>query len=232
MWGRGPIALSAWLLAGMLPCAQAGVLSEAERSELFSHELVSLQSAPVPVRVNGVSLWWSECRSALPPAALLKALGPGWHRALAPAAPGNAWLFSKQLGLRLHTLQLQASSDGGSSGRWSMFDASQPPQVAPRPPLPLPATTHVDTVIEQLDGDARSTQYLGAASPPPALWQSRALRLALAAGWRRQGATVEPRPGEFQALVRGNEQVDLLVLPGNPGSRFVLNRHPAPGAAP
>jgi hypothetical protein len=229
--------LAVLVLVALVPTAGASLATAgewlpAEFEQLFPHQEVALQSAVVAVRVNGVPLWWSACESQLAPGPLLKSLAPRWQRAAAPDGPGNWWVYTAQSGTRLHTLQLRMAPGGGSSGFCSVLDAATRPRSAARPPLALPPGARIDSVIEQLDASARSTQFIGTASAPPARWQALFLRLAQHSGWSRVNAGAAPPAGELLALARTGEQLEVLVLPGAAGSRFVLNQHPVPGARP
>jgi hypothetical protein len=232
------LALCALWRVGAATAAAAGAteispgLSIEERRLLSPHGEVSLQSGPVAVRVNGVPLSWAACASSWAPQDLPGVPGSGWQRASGPEGSGGWWVYAARVGTRLHTLQLRPAPAGGSVGFWSVLDAALRPLPAPRPPLALPAHSRIDSVIEQLDVAARSSQYLGTAPIDPARWQGRLLRLAQGSGWQLASPGGAPQPGERVDLARAGEWLDVLVLPGGAGSRFVINRHPVPGVPP
>ena len=196
---------------------------------LFAHGEVSVQSAPVAVRVNGVELAWSPCVSSLAPLELERALGKPWQRAAA-AQPGNGWwVFRHRSGTVLHTLQVRPMGDGGSSGYCSALDATVRPRAPARPALVLPGAAAIQSVIEQLDAGARSVQFVGSVPGDPGTWRRQLLRGAQARGWR---ALAGPESGALEvptSLVRAGQQSDVVVVRAGTGWRFLLNEHPANG---
>jgi hypothetical protein len=233
------VACIAALAAACCPAWGAESLP-AELGQLLPHDEVSMQSAFVAVRVNGVALWWCPCATPLSPPALLKALGKSvgksvgntWHGVSAAGTASGGWVYTARLGTRLHTLQLHAAASGGSSGYCSVLDASLRPSPVPHAPLILPGDARVVSVIEQLDAPARSTQYMGATSEPPARWQARLLNGAQRAGWQLLVAGEAAQAGAPLGLLRGSQQLEVLVLPDAPGSRFLINQHARPGPLP
>jgi hypothetical protein len=214
-----------------------GWRSAAGVSSLLAGAPVEVQARASALRINGVALQWRAVVAPQPPAQVGAALGVAWRAveqegAVAAPRGGAAWLvLTRRVGNELHALQLRGDGRGGSEGYWSVLDPTQPAGSRPRAPIAIPAGAAIESTIEQLDPALRSTQYVGRARQAAASLGPRLRRAALAAGWVEQAPGIG-RAG-FQAYARGDELLELQVLPDGDSAGFLLNVHAAaPGARP